>query len=167
MDEHDVGDPHPSGMRLKPGVAIGRTADVLFAIDRVEVLVLRTREDTRLARTLRSVQQALLDAEARLPEENREKVDAVLDSTAGWAVAVARAIASALAYRAPQQRRTAMELASEESAMRLLMSVEPARIDAKTSAMDPDLREALSQLEARVEVVDRMLHARMMTAAAR
>jgi hypothetical protein len=136
-------------------------------------VLVRTREDVRLATALRWVLQALAEAEAARVGAPAA-VDELLDATTGWGMAVARTISSALAYRTPQQRRTAMELAAEESAMRLIMSVEPARAEASAAltrtAQDAEtmrLRSAVNDLGARVDVADRMLHARIMTAAVR
>jgi hypothetical protein len=145
-------------------LAVPRVVELGRAIDEVEVLLVRTREDVRLATALRWVLQALAEAESACVEA--PEVDALLGATSDWGLAVARAISSALAYRTPQQRRTAMELAAEESAMRLIMSVEPARIDAART-QDMRLRSAIVDLSTRVDVADRMLHARVMTAAVR
>lgn len=161
-DSHDVGS--QSGMRLRPGLAVRRVADLGRAIDEVEMLLVRMHEDVRLATALRWVLQAFAEAEAACVEQ--PNVDALLEATSDWGLAVARAIASALAYRTPHQRRTAMELAAEESAMRLIMTVEPARAEASRTS-DLRLRNALTDLATRVDVADRMLHARVMTAAAR
>src|SRR5438045_4012519 len=108
---HDVGDPRQSGMRLRAGVVVGRVADLADAIDNVEKLLVRTHEDVRFATALRWVLQALAEAEAACVEN--AAVDALLEATTDWGLAVARAISSALSYRTPQQRRTAMELAAE------------------------------------------------------
>jgi hypothetical protein len=160
-------------MRLRPGLEVGRVADLARAIDEVDVLLVRTHEDVRLGSALRWVLQALAEADAAHIGEPAA-VGALLDSTTGWGLAVANAIASALAYRTPQQRRTAMALAAEESAMRLIMSVEPARVEATLalarSGNDEEahrLRRAVIDLGTRVDVADRMLHARIMTAAVR
>ena len=170
-DAQNVGDSH-SGMRMRPGVVVGRLTDLVDAIDDVEALVIRTREDARLATTLRRVERCVIEAECAHTTVGGRRIDALLDANVAWAVAVARAISSALAYRTPQQRRTAMELASEESSMRLLMSVEPARLEARADLVSDDmdtetLRRALGELDTRIDVTDRMLHARIMTAAAR
>lgn len=160
-------------MRLRPNLEHGRVADLARAIDEVDVLLVRTHEDIRLGQSLRWVLQALAEAEAAHVGDPAA-VGLLLEATSGWGMAVARAIASALAYRTPQQRRTAMELAAEESAMRLIMSVEPARVEATLalarSGNDEEahrLRRAVIDLGARVDVADRMLQARITMAAAR
>jgi hypothetical protein len=123
-DAQDLGELglRPSRMRLRPGVVVGRVTDLAEAIDHVEALVIRTREEVRLWMTLRWVQQSIVDAQAAHTRAGGARVDALLDASVGWGVAVARAIASALSYRTPQQRRTAMALAAEESEMRLIMA---------------------------------------------
>lgn len=161
----------PSGLRIRPGQSLPRMSDLDASIDAVEARVLSTRDDRRLVAVLRWVQQSLTDAEsASVLGGSAPATMEMLESITSWGLAVSAAIASALAYRTPAQRRTAMALAAEESAMRIVMSVEPARIEAAAAARGVEgddgisLRRALADLAARVEVADRMLHARTMTA---
>jgi len=166
-------DSKPSGLRVRPGQSLPRMGDLAASIDAVEVQVRSTHDDVRLVRVLRWVLQSLTDAEsASVLSGQLPATMEMLESVASWGVAVSDTIGSALAYRTPAQRRTAMALAAEESAMRIVMSVEPARLEATAAACEVtgddgvSLRRALGDLAARVEVVDRMLRARTMTAIA-
>lgn len=172
---HGVGDaePRPSGMRLRPGAEVGSLAEVARAVDDVEARLVRAGGDVRLATALRWVLQALGDVEAVRPLAPPE-VAVLVEATAAWGVAVARALASAQAYRTPGQRRTAMALAAEESEMRLEVSVEPSRAAAEVALARASADEhaqparlAVVELGARIHVAHRMLHARVMTAVAR
>lgn len=161
-----------SGLRVRPGQAVGLMKDLDASIDTVQARIVSTHGDPRLVALLRWVQQSLGDAESASVMGGRPPAAMeLLDSVATWGVAVSGAIASALAYRTPSQRRTAMALAAEESSMRITMRVEPAVAMADAAARDvpgddgASLRRALADLAARVEIADRVLHARTATSA--
>ncbi len=120
-----------------------------------------TRADTGIVTTLALVERAAADVEKWTRDLGCPHVTRTwLEACAEWMTGVASALACAFAYEGAQ-RRVALELAAEESSMRLLMGVE--REGAETVAilrnLDGGAARAATELAARIDLADRMLHA--------
>jgi hypothetical protein len=89
--------------------------------------------------------------------------DAWLDSCEQWVAGVSGTLVSAFSYAEGPERRVALALAAEESSMRLLMGVE--REGRETVAvlrnLDSTAARAASELASRIDLADRILHARI------
>ena len=87
--------------------------------------------------------------------------DAWLDSCEQWLAGLCGNLVSAFSYPEGPERRISLELAAEESSMRLLMGLE--REGKETVAvlrnLDGSAARAASELVARIDLADRMLHA--------
>jgi len=161
--DHESG--HPiSEMRLR--VSGGRNQDVSLTIHEVDIAV-RERggpDDASLVMVLRLIETGCSDVERWAETLGAQHVvDPWLDSCAQWIAGVGSTLVSAFGYDESRERRIALALASEESSMRLLMGVE--REGAETVAMlknlDGNAARAASELVMRIDLADRVLHARL------
>jgi hypothetical protein len=153
-----------SEMRIR--VAEGRGHEVAFTIHEVDLAVRENgcTDDARLVMALRMVEEAAAMVEKWATTLGAQHVcDPWLDSCAQWVAGVGSTLVSAFTYDDGPERRVALALAAEESSMRLLMGVE--REGTETVAMlknlDGNAARAASELSTRIELADRMLHARL------
>jgi hypothetical protein len=156
---------HPiSEMRLR--VAQGRGHDVSLTIHEVDVAV-RERggvDDAGIVMALRMIENGCSDVERWAETLGAQHVcDPWLDSCAQWVAGIGSTLVSAFSYDDGRERHIALSLASEESAMRLLMGVEREGLEtiAMLKNLDGNAARAASELVARIELADRILRARV------
>lgn len=152
-----------SEMRIR--VAEGRGHEVAFTIHEVDLAVRENGSipDAELVTALRMIEGAAAVVEQWATTLGAQHVcDPWLDSCAQWVAGVGSTLVSAFSYDDGPERRVALALAAEESSMRLLMGIE--REGTETVAMlrnlDGNAARAASELCARIDLADRMLHAR-------
>ena len=150
-------------MRIR--VAEGRGHEVALTIHEVDLAVREngSEGDSGLVMALRMIEGAAAIVERWATTLGAQHVcDPWLDSCAQWVAGVGSTLVSAFTYGDGPERRIALALAAEESSMRLLMGVE--REGSETVAMlrnlDGNAARAASELVERIDVADRMLHAR-------
>jgi len=152
-----------SEMRLR---VVGRAGDVALAVYEVDFAV-RERggaNDAGIVMALKLIEQACADLDRWATTLGAQHVcDPWLDACAQWVSGVGATLVSAFSYDEGPERRIALELAAEESSMRLLMGVE--RAGSETVAvlrnLDGNAARAASELVARIDLADRILHARL------
>jgi hypothetical protein len=156
---------HPkSETRLR--VAVGRAGDVSLAVYEVDLAV-RERGasgDDGVVMVMRLIERASAELEHWSTTLGAQHVcDAWLDACAQWVLGVGSTLVSAFSYDEGPERHVALQLAAEESAMRLLMGLD--RQGQETIAMlknlDGNAARAATELAARIELADRILHARL------
>ena len=161
---YDQASGHPiSEMRLR--VSEGRNHDVSLTIHEVDLAV-RERggpEDASIVMVLRMIESGCGEVERWAETLGAQHVvDPWLDSCAQWVSGIGATLVSAFTYQNGRERRIALALAAEESAMRLIMGIE--REGAETVAMlknlDGNASRAASDLASRLELADRILRAR-------
>ena len=138
----------------------GCTAEMAEAADAVE-LAARDRADHGIVLWLRLVQRAASEVERRTRLLGADHVTkAWLEASLDWMLVVSGALVSAFSYDGAE-RRVALELAAEESSMRLLMGLEREGSEAVSVLrnLDGGAARAAAELVARVDLADRMLHA--------
>ncbi len=159
--------PHPkSETRLR--VAVGRVGDVSLAVYEVDLAVRErgTADDDGLVMVMRLIERATAELDHWVTTLGAQHVcDAWLDACAQWVMGVGSTLVSAFSYDQGPERRVGLSLAAEESAMRLLMGLD--RQGTETIAMlknlDSNAARAAGELAARIELADRILHARLET----
>ena len=151
-------------MRLR--VAHGRGHEVALTIHEVDLAVRErgSAGDAGLVMALRMIEGAAADVERWAETLGAQHVcDPWLDSCAQWIAGVGSTLVSAFSYDDGPERRVALALAAEESSMRLLMGVE--REGSETVAMlrnlDGNAARAANELALRIDLADRVLHARV------
>jgi len=156
---------HPkSETRLR--VAVGRVGDVSLAVYEVDLAV-RERgasTDDGVVMALRLIERAFAEVDHWSATLGAQHVcDAWLDACAQWVMGVGSTLVSAFGYDEGPERRIALQLAAEESAMRLLMGLD--RQGSETISMlknlDGNASRSASELAMRIELADRILHARL------
>jgi hypothetical protein len=147
-------------MRAAPG----RQGDVTFSVEEVELAVQQAggQNEAGIVMVLKLVERAAREVERWSIVLGAQHVcDAWLDSCGQWVSGVSATLVSAFSYGEGPERRVALELAAEESSMRLLMGLE--REGRETVAvlrnLDSNAARAASELAARIEMADRILHA--------
>lgn len=152
-------------MRMR---VLGRAGDVADAVHEVDAVVRErgSSADAGIVMVLRLIERACDEVERWATTLGAQHVcDGWLDSCAHWVTGVSATLVSAFAYDDGPERRTTMALAAEESSMRLLMGID--REGNETVAMlrnlDGNAARAASELVARIELADRILHARLAT----
>ena len=147
-------------MRAAPG----RQGEVTFSVEEVELAVQQAggQKEAGIVMVLKLVERAAREVERWSIVLGAQHVcDAWLDSCGQWVSGVSATLVSAFSYREGPERRVALELAAEESSMRLLMGLE--REGRETVAvlrnLDSNAARAASELAARIEMADRILHA--------
>ena len=119
------------------------------------------RGDAGIVTWLRMVQIAAADVERWSRALGAHHVtESWLEALVDWMSGVSDTLTSAYAYEGAQ-RRMALELVAEESSMRLMMRLERegAEAVAMLRVLDRNASHAASELVARVDLADRMLHA--------
>jgi hypothetical protein len=150
-------------MRLR---VVGRAGDVALAVYEVDFAV-RERggaNDAGIVMALKLIEQACADVDRWATTLGAQHVcDPWLDACAQWVSGVGATLVSAFSYDEGPERRIALELAAEESSMRLLMGVE--RAGSETVAvlrnLDGNAARSASELVARIDLADRILRARL------
>jgi hypothetical protein len=138
----------------------GCTAEMAEAADAVE-LATRDVADRGIVLWLRMVQRAAAEVEHRTRLLGADHVTkAWLEASLDWMLVVSGALVSAFSYEGTE-RRVALELAAEESSMRLLMGLEREGTEAASVLrnLDSGAARAAAELVARIDLADRMLHA--------
>jgi hypothetical protein len=153
-----------SEMRLR--VTVGRAADVALAVHEVDFAVHERggADDAGIVMVLKLIERACTELERWSTVLGAQHVcDPWLDACAQWVSGVGATLVSAFSYDEGPERRVALELAAEESSMRLLMGIE--RAGAETVAvlrnLDGNAARAANELVARIDLADRILHARL------
>lgn len=119
-----------------------------------------TDELQQLMTYLRAVQRAAADVEARVEDLGASYVTrAWLTACVEWFAAVTSTLTAAFSYEG-SERQVALELAAEESSMRLLMRLE--REGSETvnvlRNLDGNAARAASELASMIDLTDRALH---------
>lgn len=133
----------------------------MFSVEEVELAMQQAgQKDEGVVTVLKLVERGAREVERWSIALGAQHVcDAWLDSCGQWVAGVSATLVSALSYGDGPERRVALELAAEESSMRLLMGLE--REGRETVAvlrnLDSKAARAASELAARIEMVDRML----------
>jgi hypothetical protein len=130
------------------------------AADAVE-LATRAGVDRGIVQWLRMVQRAAAEVEHRTRLLGADHVTkAWLEASLEWFLAVSGTLVSAFSYEGAE-RGVALELAAEESSMRLLMGLEREGSEATSVLrnLDGGAARAAAELVARIDLADRMLHA--------
>ncbi len=147
-------------------VAVGRPGDVALAVYEVDLAVRErgTTSDDGIVMVLRLIERASAELEHWSTTLGAQHVcDTWLDACAQWVMGVGATLVSAFSYEDGPERRVGLQLAAEESAMRLLMGLD--RQGSETIAMlknlDGNAARAASELASRLELADRILHARL------
>lgn len=138
----------------------GCTAEMAEAADAVD-LGTRRGADRGIVQWLRMVQRAAAEVEHRTRLLGAEDVTkAWLEASREWFVAVSGTLVSAFSYEGAE-RSVALELAAEESSMRLLTGLEREGNEATSVLrnLDGGAARAAAELVARIDLADRMLHA--------
>jgi hypothetical protein len=141
----------------------GRQGDVVFSVHEVELALERVGGGTRggLVEALKLIEQAAAEVERWSIVLGAQHIcDTWLDSCGQWVTGVCATLVSAFSYVEGPERRVALELAAEESSMRLIMGLE--REGKETVAMlrnlDGQAARAASELAARIDLADQLLH---------
>ena len=147
-------------------VAVGRSGDVALTVHEVDLAVQErgSRDDAGIVMVLRLIERASAELEGWAKLLGAQHVcDGWLDSCTQWVTGVGSTLVSAFSYEEGPERKIALALAAEESSMRLLMGVE--REGTETIAvlrnLDRNAARAASELAARIDLADRILHARL------
>lgn len=138
----------------------GCTTEMAEAVDAVE-RASRDGTDRGVVLWLRLVQRAAADVEERTRLLGADHVTWVwLEASLDWMLVVSHTLVSALSYDGAE-RRVALELAAEESSMRLSMGLEREGREAASVLrnLDGGAASAATELGARIDLADRMLHA--------
>jgi len=138
----------------------GCTTEMAEAADAVE-LATRDGADRGIVLWLRMVQRAASDVEQRTRLLGADHVTkAWLEASLDWLSTVSGALVSAFSYEGAE-RHVALELAAEESSMRLMMGLEREGAEAASILrnLDSGAARAAAELAARIDLADRMLHA--------
>ena len=147
-------------------VAVGRRGDIALAVHEVDLAIQEhgSGSDAGIVMVMRLIERASSELEHWVETLGAQHVcDRWLDSCTQWVTGVCATVVSAFSYEDGPERRVSLELAAEESSMRLLMGVE--REGTETVAMlrnlDGNAARAAAELVARIELADRILHARL------
>jgi len=147
-------------------VAVGRGGDVALAIHEVDLAVRECggSDDAGIVMVLKLIERATAEIERWSITLGAQHVcDSWLDACAQWVTGVSATLVSAFSYGEGPERRVSLALAAEESSMRLLMGLE--REGNETVAvlrnLDGNAARAASELVARIDLADRILHARL------
>ena len=121
-------------------------------------------DDAGIVMVLKLIERATGDVERFATTLGAQHVcEAWLDSCSQWVAGVSATLVSAFSYAPGPERRVALQLAAEESSMRLLMGLD--REGRETVAvlrnLDRNAARAASELAARIDLADRILHARL------
>ena len=143
-----------------------RASDVAYSVHEVGLAV-ESRggmDDGGIVMVMQLIEQAAEDVERWAVTLGAQHVcDAWLEACRQWVAGVSATLVSAFSYDEGPERRVALELAAEESSMRLLMGLE--REGKETVAvlrnLDGNAARAASELVARIDLADRILHARL------
>jgi len=146
-------------------VSVGRVGDVALTVHEVD-LAIRERGspgDAGLVMVLQLIETACGELEDWVKMLGAQHVcDAWLDSCAQWVAGVGSTLVSAFSYEDGAERQVSLALAAEESAMRRLMGLD--REGAETIAvlrnLDGKAARAATELAARIDLADRLLHSR-------
>jgi hypothetical protein len=155
---------HPrSQTRLR--VATGRAGDLALTVHEVDFAV-RERgspDDAGIVMVLRLIERASAEVERWAKLLGAQHVcDGWLDSCAQWVAGIGSTLVSAFSYDDGAARRVSLQLAAEESSMRLLMGVRREGVEtiAMLKNLDAKAARAATELAARIDLADRILHAR-------
>lgn len=154
---------HTVPVPLAPRSEMRLRAPSSYAIEMAHAVALLDRalppEERDVIAYLQAVQLATADVEERAEDLGAVHVTrAWLQACVEWLDGVTQTLSSAYAY-AGDERRTALDLAAEESSMRLVMRLE--REAAETVSvlrnLDANASRAAAELAATIDLADRML----------
>jgi hypothetical protein len=163
---YDFDDAVPAAPRVAPRSEMrlrtpyGCTTEMAEAANAVE-LAARDGADRSVVLWLRMVQRAAAELEQRTRLLGADHVTkAWLEASLDWFMTVSGALVSAFSYEGAE-RHVALELAAEESSMRLLMGLEREGTEAASVLrnLDGGTARAAGELAACIDLADRMLHA--------
>ncbi len=161
--EHDSYSHPRSDVRLRVAPGRGGASLTTYEID----LAIRehgSREDSEIADAMRAVEQALAELDRWVVALGAQHVcDAWLETCGDWIGGVGATIVSAFSsYPRERERRLALELAAEESSMRILMGIEREGLEivAVLRNLDGNAARAAFELTARIDLADRVLRSR-------
>jgi len=136
-----------------------------LAVSAVELAIQRhgSSADSGILTSLRMVERASSDLERWTRTLGAGHVtEAWLEKCGDWLTAVSETLQAAFSYEGAE-RQVALELAAEESSTRLLTGLEREGTEAVAILrnLDGNAARAAAELVARVDLADRMLHARV------
>jgi hypothetical protein len=147
-------------------VVVGRAGDVAFAVHEVDIAVKErgSTDDAGIVMVFKLIERGCAELDRWAETLGAQHIcDPWLDSCAQWVTGVGSTLVSAFSYGEGPERRVALELAAEESSMRLLMGVERGGNEtvAVLRNLDGNAARAASELVARIDLADRILRARL------
>jgi hypothetical protein len=165
IDEERVRTHVPPRSETRLRTVLGCEADMALAVSAIEVAIQRrgTSADNGILTSLRMVERATIDLERWTRTLGASHVtEPWLEKCTDWLTAVSETLQAALSYEGAE-RDMALELAAEESSTRLLMGLEREGTEAVAMLrnLDSGAARAAAELVARVDLADRMLHARV------
>lgn len=161
-EESNGSNGHQSGTRIR--TVFGCGTEMALMLDALEsaIKVQRSTEQVRnIVPWLRLVEVATSDVERWSRVLGATHVtDSWLEACTDWMTIISETLVSALSYSG-SERRVALELAAEESSMRLVTQLEREGGDAVAVLrnLDGNAARAANELVARMDLADRMLRA--------
>jgi hypothetical protein len=163
----EVGEPPTATPRSETRLrtVLGCEADMALAVSSVETIIRRrgTSADNGNLTSLRMVERATTDLERWTRTLGAGHVTQPwLEKCTDWLTAVSETLQGAFSYEG-KERHVSLQLAAEESSTRLLMGLEREGTEAVAILrnLDSGAARAAAELAARIDLADRMLHARV------